>query len=165
MGYECPVCDAEEADGEHLANHLAFTALVRGGDHEAFLDEHVPDWESRDPESLASDVTPHATETDTEPVTEPRGHQNHDHDHEMTAVERTGQADLSGEAAAILDDAVELTEAMRESRVADPNNDADGADVDGDADGADAGDAADPGSDDPGDELDGERDGADSENE
>lgn len=150
MGYECPVCDAEEADGEHLANHLAFTALVRGGDHEAFLDEHVPDWESRDPESLAPDVTPHATETDTEPVTEPRGHQNHDH--EMPAVGRTGQADLSGEAAAILDDAVELTEAMRESRVADP-------------DGDDAGDAANHGSDDPGDESDGERDGADSENE
>jgi hypothetical protein len=163
MGYECPVCDAEEADGEHLANHLAFTALVRGGDHEAFLDEHVSDWESRDPESLAPDVTPHAAETDAEPVTEPRGRETHGHghDHEMPAVERAGQADPSGEAAAILDDAVELTEAMRASRVADPDGD--------DADGDDAGDAADRGSDnpvdDPADESDGKRDGANSENE
>ena len=30
MGYECPVCATEEADGEHLANHLALQALVHG---------------------------------------------------------------------------------------------------------------------------------------
>jgi hypothetical protein len=121
MGYECPVCDAEEADGEHLANHLAFTALVRGGDHEDFLDEHVPDWEQRDPESLAPDVTPHATETDAEPVTEPHGHQGHGHDHDVPAVERTGQTDLSGDDASILEDAQELTQAMLDSTVANPD--------------------------------------------
>lgn len=110
MGYECPVCATEEADGEHLANHLAFTALVRGGDHEAWLDDHVSDWADRDPESLAPEVTPHATETETEPSSEPHGH-----DHEMPAVERTGSADISGEAAEVLEEAQRLTEQMQDS--------------------------------------------------
>jgi len=114
MGYECPVCGVEEADGEHLANHLAFTALVRGGDHESWLEETVPDWEDRDPESLAPEVTPHATETETETVTEPHGH-------ETPAVERTGDVELSGEDAAILDEARALTEELRESALANPN--------------------------------------------
>jgi len=116
MGYECPVCGVEEADGEHLANHLAFTALVRGGDHESWLDETVPDWEDRDPESLAADVTEHAAETETETVTEPHGH-------EMPAVERSGDAELSGEAAAILDEAQELTEQLHESTLTGPEDD------------------------------------------
>lgn len=107
MGYECPVCATEEADGEHLANHLAFTALVRGGDHEAWLDEHVPDWADRDPEGLAGEVTDHATETDTEPASE-------QHDHDVPAVERTGESDLSGDAAEILAEAEELTRRMHE---------------------------------------------------
>jgi hypothetical protein len=109
MGYECPVCGVEEADGEHLANHVAFTALVRGGDHEAWLDDYVPDWEERDPDSLAPEVTEHATETDTEPVTEPHGH-------DVPSVERTDAADLSGAAGDALEEARELTEAMYESR-------------------------------------------------
>ncbi|GAA0272530.1 DUF5810 domain-containing protein [Halobacterium noricense] len=115
MGYECPVCGVDEADGEHLANHLAFTALVRGGDHEAWLDDTVPDWEDRDPESLAPDVTPHAEETDTETVTEPHGR-------EMPAVEQHGDADLSGEAAAILDEAQDITEQLHESSLASPDS-------------------------------------------
>lgn len=130
MGYECPVCDAEEADGEHLANHLAFTALVRGGDHEAFLDEHVPDWESMDPETLAPEVTPHATETDTETVTEPQGHAHHEHDQDVPTGQRPGQVEVSGENADILEEAVDLTEAMHDSRVADPEADTDEDDHD-----------------------------------
>jgi hypothetical protein len=106
MGQECPVCGSEEADGEHLANHLAFTALVRGGDHETWLDEHVPDWADRDPETLAPEVTPHATETETEPTSEPHGHET------PTFEQPAGQRDLSGEAAAILEEAQELTEQM-----------------------------------------------------
>ena len=109
MGYECPVCASAEADGEHLANHVAFTALVRGGDHEDWLDEHVPDWADRDPESLAPEVTEHATETDVEVASTEA------HDHEPPAVERTGQADLSGEAANILEEAQELTREMHGS--------------------------------------------------
>jgi len=117
MGYECPVCGVEEADGEHLANHVAFTALVRGGDHEAWLDDHVPDWADRDPDSLAPEVTEHATETDTEPATEPHGH-----DHDVPSVERTGDADLSGAAGDVLEEARELTEAMYENRQLDADD-------------------------------------------
>ena len=121
MGYECPVCGVEEADDEHLANHVAFTALVRGGDHEAWLDDHVPDWEERDPDTLAPEVTEHATETDTEPATEP-------HSHEQPTVERTGSADLSGAAGDVLEEARELTAAMYENRQV-------GSDGEGDEDG------------------------------
>lgn len=57
MGYACPVCEAPQADGEHLANHLAFSALLGHADHEAWLDEHAPDWSEADPEGLAAAVT------------------------------------------------------------------------------------------------------------
>jgi hypothetical protein len=57
MGYSCPVCGDPQADEVHLANHLAFTAMVRSGDHEAWLDEHVPDWAQRGDEGLADAVT------------------------------------------------------------------------------------------------------------
>ncbi|MDH5020479.1 DUF5810 domain-containing protein [Halobacterium rubrum] len=124
MGYECPVCGVEEADGEHLANHVAFTALVRGGDHEAWLDEHVPDWAERDPDSLAPEVTEHATETDSEPATEP-------HDHDVPSFERAGGsaggADLSGAAGDVLEEARELTEAMYDDAQRDDGDDSDGA--------------------------------------
>ncbi|SEW12705.1 DUF5810 domain-containing protein [Halobacterium jilantaiense] len=124
MGYECPVCGVEEADDEHLANHVAFTALVRGGDHEAWLDDHVPDWEERDPDTLAPEVVPHATETESEPTTEPHGHA---HDHDVPSVERTGQADLSGAADDVLEEARELTEAMYENRQVGDSGDTDDA--------------------------------------
>ncbi|MFT4889750.1 MAG: hypothetical protein ACI9YT_000661 [Halobacteriales archaeon] len=64
MGYRCPVCDEPQLDGEHLANHLAFTAMIRSEDHEAWLDEHVTDWKERRPAELAETVTPHAPEED-----------------------------------------------------------------------------------------------------
>ena len=64
MGYACPVCETPQADGEHLANHLAFTALLHGGRHEAWLTEHVPDWTGRDPDGLAAAVVGHAEEVD-----------------------------------------------------------------------------------------------------
>lgn len=60
MGYACPVCATPQRDGEHLAHHLAFTAMLHGGDHEAWLDEHAPEWETADPAGLAAAVTPHA---------------------------------------------------------------------------------------------------------
>lgn len=52
MTVECPVCDGPHPDGVHLANHLAFTAIGGERDHEAWLDEHVPDWGSMDPTTL-----------------------------------------------------------------------------------------------------------------
>ncbi len=72
MGYACPVCAAPQHDAEHLANHLAFTAI--GGDdaHEIWLDEHVPDWGERDPESLGNEVSAFAERREVEVVTEQR---------------------------------------------------------------------------------------------
>jgi len=60
MGYACPVCGDPQADGEHLANHLAFTALRGDADHEQWLDDHAPDWDQGDAESLAPVVTEYA---------------------------------------------------------------------------------------------------------
>ena len=127
MGYECPVCGVETADGEHLANHVAFTALVRGGDHEAWLDDHVPDWAERDPDTLAPAVTEHATETDAAPATEP-------HAHDRPTVERTGRADRSGAADDVLEEARELTEAMYETRQVSDDDAGSGEDADGGVD-------------------------------
>ncbi|MFD1587906.1 DUF5810 domain-containing protein [Halorientalis brevis] len=62
MGYACPVCDDPQADAEHLANHLAFTAMLGDADHEAWLDEHAPDWSERDADALSAIVTEHAEE-------------------------------------------------------------------------------------------------------
>jgi hypothetical protein len=64
MGYRCPVCADPQADDAHLANHLAFTAIVRGGDHEAWLDEHVPDWGDMGEDDLAPLVRDHAEEAE-----------------------------------------------------------------------------------------------------
>ena len=62
MGYACPVCETPQADGEHLANHLAMIAMLHGDAHEAWLDEHAPGWESSSPAELAERVVPHAPE-------------------------------------------------------------------------------------------------------
>ena len=56
MGYACPVCSVPHADAEHLANHLAFTAMLHGDDHEAWLDEHVPGWGSSNPAELGPTI-------------------------------------------------------------------------------------------------------------
>jgi hypothetical protein len=56
MGYRCPVCEEPQADDTHLANHLAFTAILRGGAHEDWLDEHVPGWEAMGETGLAPRV-------------------------------------------------------------------------------------------------------------
>jgi len=37
MGYTCPVCDVEEADAVHLANHLAITASLGRENHREWL--------------------------------------------------------------------------------------------------------------------------------
>ena len=71
MPYACPVCDAVEADAEHLANHLAVTASLREGDHAMWLDEHAPDWSTQSPTELGATVVEHAEEL---PVDNHRGH-------------------------------------------------------------------------------------------
>lgn len=60
MGYACPVCDHPQHDAEHLANHLALTAITHGDDHEAWLDDHAPDWGADSPAELGERVAPHA---------------------------------------------------------------------------------------------------------
>ncbi|MFB6094321.1 MAG: DUF5810 domain-containing protein [Halanaeroarchaeum sp.] len=66
MGYACPVCEAPQVDAAHLANHLAFTAMIHGDDHADWLDERVPDWRSMDPETLGPRVADHAEERDVD---------------------------------------------------------------------------------------------------
>ena len=70
MGYACPVCDAPQADGEHLANHLAFTAMLHGADHADFLDARVDGWEEKTPPELAAELIQHADPTEYEPAFE-----------------------------------------------------------------------------------------------
>jgi len=79
MGYACPVCGDPQSDATHLANHLAFTALVRGGDHEDWLDENVPEWESLDESTLGERLVDIAEETDYPQVFEDT---TGDHDHD-----------------------------------------------------------------------------------
>jgi len=82
MGYACPVCETPQADARHLANHLAFTAMVRGGDHEEWLDEHLPEWDEAGEAELAERVTAFAEEEDYPQVFEdtvtPAGEHQHD---------------------------------------------------------------------------------------
>jgi len=159
MGYACPVCGDPQTDAEHLANHLAFTAMLRGGDHEAWLDDRVDDWAALDPPELAERVVEHADETEFPQVFEDTtgghdhggGHQ-HEHGHQhggdratapSDAVESAapgGVADLDdfeGEADDVLAEAKELTRRRRE------NASDDGDPADGDTDDGEAGDAAD----------------------
>ena len=64
MGYACPVCSDPQADAGHLANHLAFTAILGDDDHEAWLDEHAPEWNEMGEDKLAAAVSEHVEETD-----------------------------------------------------------------------------------------------------
>ncbi|MFC7027065.1 DUF5810 domain-containing protein [Halomicroarcula sp. GCM10025324] len=116
MGYACPVCDQPQADAEHLANHLAFTALTGGDDHEAWLDEHVPDWGQLGESGLAEIVVDHASEADYPQVFEDTtgGHERHSHghDHAGGADHAPDQRSLSAADRDVLEEARDLTEAM-----------------------------------------------------
>lgn len=110
MGFRCPVCSDPQADDRHLANHLAFTAVVRGGDHETWLDEHVSDWEQMDDEELASYVSELATSVEFPQIFEDTTDQSHTHH---------GYADVSNEfdeaTRAAIERAQELIQANGES--------------------------------------------------
>jgi len=64
MGYACPVCADPQADPGHLANHLAFTAMLGDADHEAWLDDHAPGWGEMGEADLAEAVVDHGAETE-----------------------------------------------------------------------------------------------------
>jgi hypothetical protein len=70
MGFACPVCDAPQADGEHLANHIAFTAMLHDDEHADFLDAHVDGWEDKTPPELSAELIRHADETEYDQVFE-----------------------------------------------------------------------------------------------
>ena len=112
MGYACPVCGDPQADAEHLANHLAFTALMRGGDHEAWLDDHVGEWGQLGESELADRVVDHADETEFPQVFEEGG--THDHgDEPPPGAERGAErSSMSDADAAVLEEARKLTKEM-----------------------------------------------------
>jgi len=130
MGYVCPVCGDPQSDAGHLANHLAFTAMLRGGDHEDWLDEHAPDWAGMDEAALAETVGPLAEETDFPQVFEDTTDHGHSHDH---GSERTGPSftdpstlpgtapdgDLDEEARQALAEAREMTRTRRANQADD----------------------------------------------
>lgn len=147
MGYACPVCEIPQRDGEHLAHHLAFTAMLHGEDHEAWLDDHVDDWAEREPEELAADVTPHAEDAEYHEVFEDT---THDHDHGRPDVgHQHGQGgmghnidtrgeDVDSETAAVLEEARELTQEMLDAGDGETDAADETEDADSDTDDADA---------------------------
>ena len=142
MGYACPVCSIPQADGEHLANHLAFTAIIRSGDHEAWLDEHVPEWSEHGEAELAAIVVKHAPEEEFPQVFEDTVNEDgeHQHDHERSGelfedrfptgreqVPGRQPAAMSPETEAIVEEARELTrEMLREDDGDEAGTEADG---------------------------------------
>jgi len=122
MGYACPVCETPQSDARHLANHLGFTAVVRGGDHEAWLDDHVPGWGEFDEETLADRVVEYAADADYPQVFEDTTG-GHDHAHRGADRSRPDDLpvdvagmddDLDGDAEEILEEARERTRQRRE---------------------------------------------------
>lgn len=116
MGYACPVCDAPQADAGHLADHLAITAIARGGEHETWLDDRVPGWANLEKPALAERVVERAEETEYPQVFEdtaadagtPEGNL------EPAAMERRADDATAADLEAVLEEARELTERRRE---------------------------------------------------
>jgi len=122
MGYACPVCDAEEADAVHLANHLAITASLGRDDHRAWLEEHAPDWSDCTPEELGERISPYAEEIDT-PEFAATGH-DHGHGHDpgrpgsleegiARQSRQPGRGSMTTETESVLQEAAELTREMQ----------------------------------------------------
>jgi hypothetical protein len=140
MGYACPVCDVPQQDGEHLADHLAFTAMTNGGEHEVWLDEHVPGWGSSGPDDLGPRVVEYAEETTYETVFEDTVHDHAfgDGTLDRSDGQRAGASRLDDEARAIVEEAREMTREMLDDGRSDDDagadeSDDDEADADGDA--------------------------------
>lgn len=115
MGYSCPVCEDPQADGVHLANHLAFTAMVRGGDHEEYLDEHVPDWAGLTEVELAEELSAVAERVEYPQVFEDTTEGGHSHGHQHN---EGGRSDSLPGGASVPDPSVdaETEEVLREAR-------------------------------------------------
>jgi hypothetical protein len=115
MGYACPVCATPQRDADHLANHLAFTAMLHGDAHETWLDEHAPGWGEAGVDELAPVVVEYAEAADYDEVFEERvpdgaaGDRDHDHDH---AHGRRPTDTADGDVQRVLAEAREMTRAM-----------------------------------------------------
>jgi hypothetical protein len=118
MAYLCPVCEEPQVDATHLADHMAFTAMLRGEGHEAWLDDHAPDWAASDDDALAATLreTVGAVDHPIDESAEDSGGHGHDHGHNP-AVDRQstrGMGALDEEATDILAEAREMTEQMQD---------------------------------------------------
>ncbi|GGJ15704.1 hypothetical protein GCM10008995_26910 [Halobellus salinus] len=153
MGFACPVCEIPHQDATHLANHLAFTAMTHADDHEAWLDDHVPEWSEYGETDLASEVGDLAPEAEYDQLFEdtvggrggamgtthdhgsPRGEAPAGVDPKTAAI--AGQGGLDDAARAVLEEARGLTAEMLgggETPGAREEADADGDDPDPDPD-------------------------------
>lgn len=127
MGYACPACDTAHPDAEHLANHLAFTAILGSEDHEAWLADHAPEWGDLGPAELGAVVADHVPE---EPFPELDDDGTHDHarfddgprggdlfaDERPPGTPSSGDRELDAEAREVLDEARRMTEEMLSER-------------------------------------------------
>ncbi|WP_265109133.1 DUF5810 domain-containing protein [Halosolutus halophilus] len=141
MGYACPVCDAEQADAEHLANHLAVTAALGREDHRDWLEEYAPDWADRGPEDLGEIVSQYAPEIETPEFESGHGHGPTFEDELARQSRGPGRGAMTSEAESVLEEARELTRQMQDSKPESGGEDADrddGAGPDGEG-GSDAG--------------------------
>ena len=115
MGYACPVCGVEQADGVHLANHLAVTASLGRSDHVAWLDDVAPDWAACSPEELAARVVDHAPDVEPPEFETDGPAPPPDFESALAAQgRRAGRGDVTPEVEAVLSEARELTERMSE---------------------------------------------------
>jgi hypothetical protein len=117
MGHACPVCSTPQRDAEHLANHLAFTAMLHGDAHEAWLDEHAPGWEAEGVAELAPVVVEYAETVEYDEVFEDTVPEGDGHDHERPptgAAFGAGDVDADADTQRVLAEARELTRAMLE---------------------------------------------------
>lgn len=111
MGYRCPVCDDPQPDGEHLANHMAFTGLLGDDVHEEWLDETVASWSEMDPDSLGEvlmEEVPEVDLADIETGEPPPGRPEMDPRPGETAAQ-----EVDPETAVALEEARELTREMQ----------------------------------------------------
>ena len=120
MGYACPVCETPQADARHLANHLAFTALLGNDDHESWLDDHAPDWETDGEDELAERVTEEATEVEFPQMFEDTTGHDHDEprpgdlfDEERRTRGPSTREELDPETATAIEEAREMTRQAR----------------------------------------------------
>ncbi|GAA0461735.1 DUF5810 domain-containing protein [Halococcus dombrowskii] len=119
MGYACPVCETPQADARHLANHLAFTALLGDDEHESWLDEHAPGWEQSGEDELAERVEEGAAEVEFPQVFEDTTGHDHHHGDEPRSGELfddrptrgpSKEGSLDAETAAAVEQARAMTE-------------------------------------------------------